>query len=404
MQHLDSREVRHTILEEWYKTLGDKTRILPSDTTSISGSTPPSIFVGSYNYPKVYAGPVLPPFHGDTSILDSPERWKGLSLNQIIGFRKSMIRGVKSMSVNITHGRYIENLQDVTMSSQACDSELNFTKFINTQMAITEPQSHPWGSTGIINTAKFPGVSTPVRMIERVFYDKDHKAQDAVMDLYQAGIETSKIHKCLSIGMLGINRKIVPTKWSITATDQIISASLLKQVIEYELIDSCRVFSYEHLGNLFVVILFPHMWTYEFTEAWHMPANIPITKNTTNSNRPTLAFGSDYEDIRKTVKSPITAGAYFAARLGVLEYLAAKHIQAGVVILREIRPEYAIPVGVWQVREGVREAMKQEPVVCNNLREAVIVAANKTNISEQQWISHGNMIQKTRQQTISNYF
>ena len=27
----------------------------------IDGTTPPSIFIGSYNYPKVYAGPLIEP-------------------------------------------------------------------------------------------------------------------------------------------------------------------------------------------------------------------------------------------------------------------------------------------------------------------------------------------------------
>ena len=60
---------------------------------------------------------------------------------------------------------------------------------------------------------------------------------------------------------------------------------------------------------------------------------------------------------------PNIAGAYFAAKLGVSEYLLKNKIQSGVLIFREIRPEYAIPVGVWQVREGIREAMKQKPKI-----------------------------------------
>jgi len=32
----------------------------------LEGSTPPSVFIGSWNYPKVYAGPMIAPVHGDT--------------------------------------------------------------------------------------------------------------------------------------------------------------------------------------------------------------------------------------------------------------------------------------------------------------------------------------------------
>ena len=51
-------------------------------------------------------------------------------------------------------------------------------------------------------------------------------------------------------------------------------------------------------------------------------------------------------------------------------------IQSGVLILREIRPEYAIPVGVWQVRQGIREAMKQQPQVVQNFNLALQVASS----------------------------
>ena len=94
------------------------------------------------------------------------------------------------------------------------------------------------------------------KSIEKIFYDHDLKARDAVLDLYNSGIEISKIQKCFSIGMLGEKRKLVPTKWSITATDDIISKSLSDEILDYPLIDSCRVFSYEHLEIFSVLSCF----------------------------------------------------------------------------------------------------------------------------------------------------
>ena len=35
----------------------------------IGGSSPPSIFIGRYGYPKVSIGPMIPPVIGDTSII-----------------------------------------------------------------------------------------------------------------------------------------------------------------------------------------------------------------------------------------------------------------------------------------------------------------------------------------------
>ena len=117
-----------------------------------------------------------------------------------------------------------------------------------------------------------------------------------------------------------------------------------------------------------------------------------------------LGFGSDNEDARGIDHPPSIAGAYFAAKLGVVEYLQKKKIQAGVVILREIRPEYAVPVGVWQVREGIREAMKQNPIMADNFEHALDLASNKMSISKSEWLSHGNISALMRQKTLSDFF
>jgi len=382
----DSQDIRRAILSKWHETLSKYGNLFSSD--SISGTSPPSVFVGSYNYPKVFVGPMVPPIHGDTSLLDSPEKWKGKSLEEIVNFRLNLVRGIQKIPIDQTDGRYIENLQEVTMSSKPTDSDLIFEKALSPSMSLDD-ESAPFGPLGQIKTAKFSGTSS-VKSIEKIFYDKDLKAQDAVLNLYNSGIEISKIQKCFSIGMLGQKRKLVPTRWSITATDDIISKSLTDEILDYNLIDSCKVFSYAHLGNVFSVVLFPHRWIYEMIEAWY--------------SNGILGFGSDYEDARGINHPPAIAGAYFAAKLGVVEYLSKKKIQAGVVILREIRPEYAIPVGVWQIREGIREAMKQNPIVADNYDHALILASNKMSISKSEWLSHGSISKLIRQKTMSDFF
>ncbi|MDH5659273.1 MAG: hypothetical protein OEY17_08025, partial [Nitrosopumilus sp.] len=110
------------------------------------------------------------------------------------------------------------------------------------------------------------------------------------------------------------------------------------------------------------------------------------------------------EDARGIDHSPAIAGAYFAAKLGVVEYLSKMKIQAGVVILREIRSEYAIPVGVWQVREGIRATMNQNPTLVANFDDAILLASNRTSISKTEWLSHGNILKLMRQKTLSDFF
>ena len=49
-----------------------------TERLALDGNSPPSVFIGRLGYPKVAVGPMIPPYHGDTSMLDTPERWKGL--------------------------------------------------------------------------------------------------------------------------------------------------------------------------------------------------------------------------------------------------------------------------------------------------------------------------------------
>ena len=198
MMSSDSQDIRRAILTKWHEGLSKYGNLFSSD--SISGTSPPSVFVGSYNYPKVFVGPMVPPIHGDTSLLDSPEKWKGKSLEEIVNFRLSLVRGIQKISIDQTEGRYIENLQEVTMSSKPTDSDLIFEKVTSPKISL-DGESAPFGPIGEIKSAKFSSTS-PVKSIEKTFYDTDLKAQDAVLNLYNSGIEISKIQKCFSIGML----------------------------------------------------------------------------------------------------------------------------------------------------------------------------------------------------------
>ena len=383
---MDSSDIRKGIQSRWEEYLSTHANLFTSD--SLDGSSPPSVFVGSYGYPKVSVGPMVPPMHGDTTLLDSPELWVGKSLEEIVNFRLSLIRGIKNISINEPNGRYIENLHEVAMSSRPIDSELQFYKNPK-PVAFIDGESAPFGPVGEVSSAKFSSTSSD-KSIQRAYYDHDLKAQDAVVSLYNRGIEISKIQKCFSVGMFGKKRKLVPTKWSITATDSIIAESLVSEILEFDLIDSCRVFSHDHLGNLFSVVLFPHRWLFENQEAWH----------TGNS----IGFGSDIEDAKGIDHPPVTAGAFFAAKLGVAEYLLEKKCQASALVLREIRPEYAVPVGVWQIREAIRSAMKNEPYIAENFDDGITFAAKRMSVSKSEWLSKGNMLSMLKQKSISDFF
>ena len=381
-----SQDIRKAIEAKWNEHLSKYGNLFSSD--SLSGTSPPSVFVGSYNYPKVNVGPMVPPIHGDTSLLDTPEKWIGKTLEEIVNYRLNLVRGIQKVPVSDPSGRYIENLQELAMSETATDSDIQFYK-ATSPVGLLDGYSAPFGPIGEIKSVKFSS-SPSQRQIEKVYYDRDLLASDAVLKLYNSGIEISQIQKCFSIGMMGKKRKLVPTRWSITATDDIISQSLIDETLDYPLIDGTRVFHFEHMGNQFSVILFSHRWLYEMIEAWY--------------SKGVLGFGSDHEDARGIDHPPEIAGAYFAAKLAVGEYLVRNQIQSGALVLREIRPEYAIPVGVWQIREGVREAMKQKPVLADSFEQALDVAAKPMSISTKEWLSNGSILKLMRQKRISDFF
>lgn len=383
----NAQDIRKSIEQNWKEYLSRYGNLFSSD--SISGSSPPSVFVGSYGYPKVGVGPMVPPIHGDTSLLDLPEKWLGKTLEDIVNFRLKLVRGIQNISVKQSQGRYIESLQELAMSSNTPDSDIVFQKQTSPITTI-DGESAPFGPIGEIKTVKFSGMTTN-QTIEKTYYDKDLRAEDAVISLYDSGVEISKIQKCFSIGMFGKERKLVPTRWSITATDDIISKNLVAEILDYQTIDSYQVFTHEHLGNLFSVFLFPRRWIFEMEEAWY-------------TEKGEIGFGADAEDANGIDHYPSIAGAYFAAKLGVAEYLKRKQRQAGVLILREIRPEYAVPVGVWQVREAIRAAMSKIPVLVETLEDGFNLACKHMSISKNEWLSKGTILRMLKQRSIADYF
>ena len=380
-------DIRKAIETNWNEYMSKYGNLFSSDF--ISGSSPPSVFVGTYGYPKVSVGPMLPPTHGDTMILDSPEQWLGKSLEEIVNYRLSLVRGIQNIPVTNPTGKYIENLQEVAMASRPIGSEIQFLKN-TTPVTSIDGENPPFGPVGEIKTAKFSN-STSDKNIQKIYYDKDLLAQDSVLELYNKGIEISRIQKCFSIGMFGKNRKLVPTRWSITATDDIISKSIILEIMQFDIIDSCQVFFFNHIGNFFSVIIFPSRWMFEMQEAWY-------------DQQGNIGFGSDFEDGRGLDHYPATAGAHFASRLGVAEYLFQNKAQAAALVLREIRPEYAVPVGVWQVREGVRMALKQKPVLVSSFEEGLDLACKSLSIDKKEWLVKSNLQKARKQKSISDFF
>ena len=369
-------DIKKRLEQNWIKFLKANSAKLSLD--AIDGSSPPSVFVGRYGYPKVRIGPMIPPLHGDTTILDRSEMWIGKSIEEIANYRLSLVRGLFSINVHDTDGRYLENIRELAMSDRPAESEATFEKKPFADIELEKEvrfnaEAAPFGPAAPLKTFKASSLSADPR-IEAAHYDTDLRASDAIMELYQRGVETSSIHRVLSVGMLGLkkNRKLVPTRWSISATDDTISSRLAKKNEANPSIDLFEIMQYSHLANYYSIILIPDdVWSFEMIESWF----------TGNGQ---IATGADYEDARGLDHYPTIAGAYFAARLAVAEHLARRRRKAAAIVLREIHPEYVMPLGVWQIREGVREALKKPSQQFENLEQAILFASAGMSLSAQE--------------------
>ena len=384
-------EIKKKLEENWIRFIKANSAKLLLGT--IDGSSPPSIFVGRYGYPKVRIGPMIPPLHGDTTILDRTELWTGKNLEEIANYRLSLVLGTMNVNIHDISSRYLENMQELAMSERPAETEATFEKtpVVDVHMQKELRLDHvapPFGPAAPLRGFKMSSLSADQR-IETVYYDTDLRAADAMMELYTRSVEMSIIQRVLSMGMLGVKkkRKLVPTRWSISATDDIISSMLVKEIEMNPTIDLFEVTRYSHLANYYSIILIPDdRWIFEMIESWF-------------TSRGQVATGADNEDERGLNHNPTIAGAYFAARLAVAEHLARRHKKAGAIVLREIHPNYVMPLGVWQIREGVREALKKPPQKFERFDHAMSFACSYMSLSKNEVVQKSRLWKSFKGQT-----
>jgi len=366
----------------------------------VEGSTPPGVFVGRVGYPQVYAGPLIPPEKGDTKLLDTPELWLGKSIQDIIGYRFSLIRGKSLIEVHdaVDPGRYLLDLHDLALSDSSVDVSARFKKKPRMAVALSE-ETQPYGPSALIQNLEIVPSSGEQRL-EAVYYDYDLLAADGMVELYLGGVEVSRIQRTLSLGMLGVDeqRKIVPTRWSITAVDDTLSKYLLRKIRKYPAIDKYEVYKYEYLDNWYTAILSPRNWAFEWIEAW-----FPGTAWNETGNVP--AMMGDHEPFEGRTTYASVGGCYYSTRLAVAEALEKKGRQASALVLREIRPGYVLPVGVWNVRESVRAALRTQPNMFDDFQRALQFACKEFVIKPETWVGNSHLIrEEVFQPRLTEYF
>jgi hypothetical protein len=218
------------------------------------------------------------------------------------------------------------------------------------------------------------------RQIDKVVSDTDLPANEGAQSLYQNGVSEQHIIRMFSIGLLGAShaRRLVPTEWSITAIDDILSKDLRRRVLDHPRLDEFRLFNAHSVGNNVHVLLLPTSWMFEALEGW------------LTGPRPEV-FG-DYELNKGRKDYPTNiAGAYHASRLPVLEYLNKIRRQAGAIVFLEVTKEW-VPLGVWRFRELARRALTGDPYRFTTLEDALSEARKRLLIPYRNWTEASRLL------------
>lgn len=329
-----------------------------------SGSSPPEIFIGRYNYPHVNAGILSPMFFENTEELSMPEIWheKGFKIGDILVRRNKLIYGRFKTEIKRTN-KFGQLMQEIAMAYKPVSAEFFLKKPPKQNLEINR-FSPIITNLAPLENARLEENPKIKPKVEYLVSDTDVRAVNAINELYKDKIPISSINKILSAGLLGLKskRKLVPTRWSITATDDTISKELLKKIRYYNEINEILLFNEEYLGNHYEILLLPGNFSFEVIEA-------EIKNNFGNFSN--IKFWQDYEYFhgRKDYANEVV-GAYYANRLALCEYLEKIKRQATAIFFREIKPEYYLPLGVGILREACRGAFSREPEKFNNLNEA----------------------------------
>jgi hypothetical protein len=324
---------------------------------SLVGSTSPSVFVGRSGYPDVSTG-VLSPVGDEEAaedyVTDGDWYRQGYSIDDVFQRRTGLMNSQRRSKVDVEDvwDGFVGAQREVAIAGRPVDVEIGLEGRPELDLDVDEV-SAPTGpnvSAESVDLTENPYVP---RAVKKTLEDDDWQAQGAMTYLYRRGFDVYEINKILSAGALGQgeNRKLVPTRWSITAVDDTIGQFLRGQIRNAPSVDETQVWYNEFMGNRFWIVLSPGQWEFELVE---MKAPGSVWNPNVESGYWLASASEGYEG--RTGYVDETAGAYYASRLGVLEHLADEGRQAKALVLRDVTDEYWAPVGVWQIRESIRNA------------------------------------------------
>ena len=329
-----------------------------------NGNSPPQVFIGSKLYPRANVGILSPPEQTEDSwIYNSPNCWtqNNYTINEIVNLRKNLINSRFQTSIKQS-SKFLDISREIAMSYKPVDVEIELKKkpIVNQKF---DTINMPINISSPLKQVKITSNPKIHQKVDKVVDDIDLKANQAILYL-KDHFDEHFLTQLISIGVLGLkhNRKLVPTRWSITLIDDVIGKDLIKNIKNYSTIDGYRLYQGNYFGNYYFIMLFSEMFSYELFESylpgaiWNFSGKIEIA--------------TDYEDYygRKTYASN-TAGGYYASRFSILSYLNKIKKQASILAIRFETPEYTTSLGVWVCRNAGKLTMENEYYKFDNKEE-----------------------------------
>lgn len=364
--------------------------------------SPPSIFIGSkLAYPIVNVG-ILSPVNDseNAGIYDDCKTWAkdDFSIQDVVGLRHNLLNSRFRAEVTDVrlNKKFVEIAKDIAIAARPVDVEIELKNKINSRGGHDKVLA-PHGMSAQLKNAKITSNVKINKFVDRVIND-EIKSTEGMSMLYKKGIDEYSLAKILSVGVMGLakNKKMVPTKWSITATDDTISKEVMKKIRGYNELAEHELFFGEYLGNQYLIMLFPGVLSFELFELYYPGSSWNPTKD--------MKASHDYEGFYgRTKYADNCVGGYYATRLPIMEYLESVKKQAGVLAIRLETPSYWASLGVWVVRESVKKAMNKVGIKFGD-RAEFLEGAKKIGkikydfdldvIYEKSWMLKEHLVQK----------
>jgi len=307
---------------------------------------------------------------------------------------KNILGSTQNTYIKNTTNRINNEIIDIYKSKKAIEFNSKFEKELKFDKILTNKMSGIMGSKNELESLQATENTKTSKQIEK-YSSNDAKAKEAIIKLYERGKNEQQIIHLLSLGVFGvnINKKLVPSRWAITAYDKTIEHYLYKKITKYPIINEFEVYYYKNKSDTHVNILLPDHYTGTHTENW-----------SDSYSDEWDGFNTDYFNHVNKIPTPdpLNSGGYYATKVALNEHLNSRKKQASAIMVRVIR-NYDVPLGVVFVRECVRESFKNRIFKTNSFKELEKYIKINFPIHYKHFIE-SKVLQEQRKQTKLNQF